>query len=224
MSNEVIIFGTGDIAEEVYNYLSKDSEYIVVAFSVDKKFLKKKTFMGKPVVPFENIKKIYPPKMFKMFIAIGYTNFNKLRYTKYKEAKKKGYKLISYISSKASLIGNQKIGDNCLILENNSIQTTAEIGSNVFLWCNNLIGHHVKIKSNTYIAGGCVISGSSVVGQYCFLGVNSTITHGITLGSNCFVGASTLVTENLKNKTLSIANPVKKMKIKNLDLINNILK
>ena len=224
MSNKVIIFGTGDIAEEVYNYLSIDSDYDVVAFTIDKKFIKKKSFMGKPVVAFENVKKKYPSKSFKMFIAIGYTNFNQLRFKKYNEAKKKGYKLISYISSKASIIANQKIGDNCLILENNSIQTTAKIGSNVFLWCNNLIGHHVVIKDNTYIAGGCVISGSSIIDKYCFIGVNYTITHGIRIGKNCFVGANTLINESLKSKTLSIASPAKKIKINNLDLIDNILK
>ena len=92
------------------------------------------------------------------------------------------------------------------------------------MWCNNLIGHHVVIKDNAYIAGGCVISGSSIIDKYCFIGVNSTITHGIKIGKNCFIGANTLVNESLKSKTLSIANPAKKIKINNLDLINNILK
>ena len=224
MINKVVIFGTGDIAEEVFNYLTFDSKYDVVAFTIDKKFIKKKTFMNKPIIPFENVKKKYPPKLFNMFIAVGYTNLNQLRFQKYNEAKKKGYELISYISSKASIVGNQKIGDNCLILENNSIQTTAKIGSNVFLWCNNLIGHHVVIKDNTYIAGGCVISGSSIINQYCIIGVYDTLTHGIKIGKSCCVGANTLINKNLKSKTLSIANSAKEIKINNLDLINSILK
>ena len=84
MINKVVIFGTGDIAEEVYNYLSFDSDYDVVAFVIDKKFIKKKSFMGKPIVAFDNVKKKYPPKSFNMFIAIGYTDFNQLRFKKYK--------------------------------------------------------------------------------------------------------------------------------------------
>ena len=221
---KIIIFGTGDIAEEVNNYLTFDSDFEVVAFTQDKKFIKKSFFMNKPVIPFEKISKKFSPREFKMFIAIGYTNFNQLRFQKYKEAKKKGYELISYISSKASLIGNQKIGDNSLILENTSVQTTAKIGSNVFLWCNNLIGHHAIIKDHVYIAGNCVVAGSSIIDPFCFLGINSSVTHGIRVGSSCFVAASTLVNENLKKKTFCYSSPGIKIRINNVDLINKIIK
>ncbi len=221
---KIIIFGTGDIAEEVNNYLTLDSDFEVVAFTQDKKFIKKSLFMNKPVIPFEKISKKFSPREFKMFIAIGYTNFNQLRFQKYKEAKKKGYELISYISSKASLIGNQKIGDNSLILENTSVQTTAKIGSNVFLWCNNLIGHHAIIKDHVYIAGNCVVAGSSIIDPFCFLGINSSVTHGIRVGSSCFVAASTLVNENLKKKTFCYSSPGIKIRINNVDLINKIIK
>ncbi len=221
---KIIIFGTGDIAEEVNNYLTLDSDFEVVAFTQDKKFIKKTVFMNKPVIPFEKISIKFSPREFKMFIAIGYTNFNQLRFQKYKEAKKKGYELISYISSKASLIGNQKIGDNTLILENTSIQTTARIGSNVFLWCNNLIGHHAIIKDHVYIAGNCVVAGSSIINPFCFLGINSSVTHGIEIGASCFVSASTLVNENLKKNSFCYSGPGKIIRVNNTDLVNKIIK
>jgi sugar O-acyltransferase (sialic acid O-acetyltransferase NeuD family) len=222
--NKIIIFGVGDIAEEVNNYLTLDSDFEVVAFTQDKKFIKKSSFMNKPIIPFEKIQNKFSPKNFKMFIAIGYTDFNQLRFRKYKEAKKKGYELISYISSKASVIGKQRIGDNSLILENTSVQTTAKIGSNVFLWCNNLIGHHAVIKDNVYIAGNCVVAGSSLIDKFCFLGINSSVTHGIKIGTNCFVGAHTLVNESLKKNTFCYSPPGKIIKISSLDLINKIIK
>lgn len=221
---KIIIFGTGDIAEEVNNYLTFDSDFEVVAFTQDKKFIKKTVFMNKPVIPFEKISKKFSPREFKMFIAIGYTNFNQLRFKKYKEAKKKGYELISYISSKASLIGNQKIGDNTLILENSSIQTTARIGSNVFLWCNNLIGHHAIIKDHVYVAGNCVVAGSSIINSFCFLGINSSVTHGVEIGASCFVGANTLVNEDLKKNSFCYSGPGKIIRVNNTDLVNKIIK
>jgi len=221
---KIIIFGAGDIAEEVNNYLTLDSDFEVVAFTQDIKFIKKSSFMNKPLVPFEKIQNNFSPKNFKMFIAIGYTDFNQLRFRKYKEAKSKGYELISYISSKASLIGNQSIGDNSLILENTSVQTTAKIGSNVFLWCNNLIGHHVVIKDNVYVAGNCVVAGSSLIGKFSFLGVNSAITHGIKIGTSSFVGANTLVNENLKKNSFCYSPPGKTIKISNPDLMKKIIK
>ena len=87
-NNKVIIFGTGQIAEEVNNYFEKDSEYRVVGFTVDDNYSKKKYFMGKPVIPFSQIKSKFSPKHYRIFIAIGYTDLNQLRYSKYVEAKK----------------------------------------------------------------------------------------------------------------------------------------
>jgi len=89
MKKNIIIFGTGHIAEEVYNYIRYDTQHNVLAFTVNKKFMKKKSFLGKKIYPFENIEKKFSPKNCQMFIAIGYTDLNKLRFKKYLEAKKK---------------------------------------------------------------------------------------------------------------------------------------
>jgi sugar O-acyltransferase (sialic acid O-acetyltransferase NeuD family) len=223
-SNKIIIFGTGQIAEEVHNYFEKDSEYKVVGFTVDSHFLKKKYFMKKPVVPFSEIKSKFSPKFFKIFIAVGYTDMNQLRYNKYIEAKKKGYHFASYVSSKASIIGEQKIKENCMILENTTIQTTASIGNNVFIWSNNLIGHHVKVKDNTYIAGNCVIAGSSILGNFSFMGINSTISHGVKIGKNCFIGANTFINKSISANSVSVSENSKIFKLKNLNLLKKLVK
>ena len=54
------------------------------------------------MVAFETVQKHFSPKEFKIFIAIGYTDFNRFK-SKIQGSKEKGYKFISYISSKASL-------------------------------------------------------------------------------------------------------------------------
>ena len=166
----------------------------------------------------------FSPKEFKIFIAIGYTDLNQLRYQKLIEAKKKGYKLASYVSSKAALIGNQKIGENCMILENTTIQTTSKIGNNVFIWSNNLIGHHVKVEDNTYIAGNCVIAGSSVLGKFSFMGINSTIANGVKVSKNCLIGANTYINKNIMPNSVSVSESSKIMKIKNLEILKKIMR
>lgn len=224
MKKKLIIFGTGQIAEEVFNYFEKDTDYKVEAFTVDDVFLKKKNFLNRPVVPFSKVERKYSPKFYDMFVAIGYTDLNQLRYKKYIESKKKGFNLASYVSSKASIIGGQKIRENCMILENTTIQTTAKIGNNVFIWSNNLIGHHVQLKNNTYIAGNCVIAGSSVLGEFSFMGVNSTIAHGVRIGKNCFIGANTYINKNISYNTVSVSENSKTYKIKNLNILKTIIK
>ena len=221
---KILIFGTGQIAEEVTNYFNNDSDYKVEGFTIDDRFYKKKYFMNKPVIPFSKIKSKFSPKFFKLFVAIGYTDLNQVRYRKYLEIKKKGYQLASYVSSRASLFGKQKIKENCMILENTTIQTTANIGKNVFIWSNNLIGHHVKIKDNTYIAGNSVIAGSSVLGEFSFMGVNSTIPHGVKIGKNCFIGANTYINKNISKNTISISEGSKTLKYKDIAILKNFVR
>jgi len=86
-----------------------------VAFTVDEKFMTKNELFGLPIIPFQGVEDKYPPGDFKMFVALGYQNLNKLRATKYFEAKDKGYELISYVNSRASNFGDVEIGDNCFI-------------------------------------------------------------------------------------------------------------
>ncbi|MBA7653695.1 UDP-3-O-(3-hydroxymyristoyl)glucosamine N-acyltransferase [subsurface metagenome] len=190
---KVVIFGTGEIASVAHFYLTHDSSYEVVAFTVDKEFIKEHQFLELPIVPFEEIEKTYPPDKFRMFVPISYRNVNKLRAEKYYQAKEKGYQLISYISSKATTWPGLVVGDNCFIFENNVIQPFVRIGNNVILWSGNHIGHHTVIKDHCFIASHVVISGSVTIEPYCFLGVNATIRDGIIIARECVIGAGSLI-------------------------------
>lgn len=223
-NKKLIIFGTGLIAEELYNYFELDSSYKVKGFVKDKKYIKKKTFLGLPVYALENIKKKCKPNEYEAFVAVGYTNLNSLREEKFQFFKRMGYKLANYISSKSSVLNPQKNYENCIVLENSTVQPSAKIGKNVFIWANNLIGHHVKVQDNVYISGNCTVAGSSTVGKNCFLGAGSTISHGIQLQKNCLVGANSLVNKNLKTNSIVAEQPSKIIKSKNLELIKKIIK
>ena len=193
---KVVLFGEGKIAEEIYVYLTNDSPYEVVAFTADGAHIKKDTLFNKPVVPFEDILDSYPPDDFKMFVAIGYQDLNRLRQSKYEQAKVKGYQFVSYVCSKAANIGDVEIGENSLVLEHTTIQPLSKVGNNVFIWSGNHVGHHAEIKDHTYVCGHVVISGNAIIGRNCFLGVNATIGHNVLIGDKCIVGAGAILTKN----------------------------
>ena len=211
--SKVVIFGEGKIADVVYFYLTNDSPHEIVAFTADRDYISKDKLFGLPVIPFEEIESKFPPDEYKMFIALGYQNLNRLRATKYFEAKKKGYELISYICSKATNFGDVEVGDNCLILENNAIQPMSKIGSNVTLWSGNHIGHHSTIGDHCYISGQVVIGGSTTIGPYCFIGVNATIGHEITIGEKNLIGAGVLVTKNTESNSVFISQDTPKYRL-----------
>lgn len=193
MSAKLVIFGTGDMAELAHQYFSTDSEYEVVAFTVDKAFLSVSDFCGLPVIAFEDIAEIYAPQTHSMFIALGYSQLNEARKQKYFAAKLKGYPLASYISSKATVLNRGAIGDNAFILEDNTIQPFVEIGANVVLWSGNHIGHHSKIADHCFLASHIVVSGRVEIGEACFVGVNATFRDHIKVGEKCIIGAGSLL-------------------------------
>jgi sugar O-acyltransferase (sialic acid O-acetyltransferase NeuD family) len=191
---KLIIFGVGDAAELAYYYFSTDSNYEVIAFTVDAEYIPTgNAFCGLPVINFSNLPMNYGPENNSLFIALGYSNVNKVRSEKYFSAKKMGYELASYVSSKATILNKNQIGDNCFILENNTVQPFVLIGNNVTLWSGNHIGHHSQIGDHCFIASHVVISGRVTIGNSCFIGVNATFRDHLTIGSNCVIGAGVLM-------------------------------
>jgi sugar O-acyltransferase (sialic acid O-acetyltransferase NeuD family) len=207
---KIIIFGIQDFAELAHYYLENDSEHEVVAFCVNEKYLPEDKFFHKlPIVPFESIENLYPSSEYKFFAPMSPQQMNRLREKVYNEIKSKGYELISYISSKATCFNNV-IGDNCFILENNTIQPFTSIGNNVVLWSGNHIGHHSVIKDHIMFTSHVVLSGHCVVENYCTLGVNATIRDGVTISEGTFVAMSASIIKNTEPWGLYKGNPAVK--------------
>lgn len=196
MKNKLVIFGSGDIAQLAHYYFSEDSDYEVVAFTVDAAYKTDDTFCGLPVIAFEELQSVYSTDDVNVFVALSYSKLNAIRKEKYLTVKSLGYKLVSYISSKATVLNNRNIGENCFILEDNTIQPFVQIGNNITLWSGNHIGHHSVIKDHTFLASHIVVSGGVSIGEQCFIGVNATLRDHISVGDRCVVGAGALLLEN----------------------------
>ena len=212
--SKIILFGTGQIADNAYFYLTNDSPHEVVAFTVDDSHMRDREKFGLPIVPFEEMERKYPAEDFKMFVAVGwFAEFNKLRARKYEQCKAKGYELISYVSSRAANLGQVEFGDNCFILEFAVIQPLARIGCDVFIWSGNHIGHHASVGDHCYIAGNVVVSGRTKIGAYCFIGVSATLGHEITIGAESFIGAGSLITKDVEPKSVYITPDTPKFRL-----------
>ena len=97
----LVIIGDSAFAEIAYEYFSYDSDYEVVGFSVEQDYLQRENLFGLPIVPFESVETYFSPEEHDVFAALAYTQLNRLRTKLSSAAKQKGYKLASYISSKA---------------------------------------------------------------------------------------------------------------------------
>lgn len=193
MKKNLVIFGTGDIAQLAWYYFSTDTDYEVVAFTVDREYVGDGRFCDLPVIAFDELAGQFAPADHDLFVALSYSKLNAVRRQKYFEAKGLGYRLASYVSSYATVLNDGRIGENCFILEDNTIQPFVTIGDNVTLWSGNHIGHHSSIADHNFIASHVVLSGGCYIQPSCFIGVNATIRDHVTIGEKCVIGAGALI-------------------------------
>jgi sugar O-acyltransferase (sialic acid O-acetyltransferase NeuD family) len=198
--SDIVIIGGGETAHLAYEYFENDSEYKVVAFAMDKEFIESDNVLGLPVVPIDELSFHYPPEKFKAFVAASSTKLNRVRRDLYDRAKGLGYELVSYVSSHAFIWKNVEIGENCFILENNTLQPFTKVGNNVVMWSGNHLGHRSVVRNHCFISSHCVISGYCDIGDSSFLGVNSTIEDNTKIGIDSFIGAGALIQKNTLSK------------------------
>ncbi|MEI6161079.1 MAG: acetyltransferase [Roseococcus sp.] len=193
---DIVIFGAGDIAALAHFYFTHDTGRRIAAFTVDAAFRKAEEFHGLPVVAFEEVSQAYPPEQHDLFVALSYVKLNRLRAEKCAAARAMGYALASYVSSRATTFADLSHGENCFILEDNTIQPFVRIGHNVTLWSGNHIGHHSVIEDDVFLSSHVVVSGGVTIGQGCFIGVNATLRDHVKLGRECVIGAGALLLED----------------------------
>lgn len=211
-NKKLIIYGIGETAEIIADYFKQDSEYEVIAFTVDNEFKNLETLNGLPVIDFDEVSKVYPPTEYEMFAAASFGKLNTLRQKMYEKGKEKGYKFASYVNSKAFVWHNVQIGENTFIFEENVLQYKVKIGNNVILWSGNHIGHQTEIEDHCFISSHVVISGFCKIGRNSFLGVNSSFNDEITFAKYGITGNGTVIVKNTEEGSIYVGNPAKKIK------------
>ncbi|MBB3798663.1 acetyltransferase [Xanthomonas arboricola] len=205
----LVIVGAGEFAQIACEYFQHDSDYTVVAFSVERDFLLRPTLAELPVVAYEELEQRYPPEQYEVFIAIPATQLNRLRTRFFQDMRRRGYRCASYVSSRAFVWRNAQIGANCFLFEGNVIQPFTRIGDNCILWSGNHIGHRTVVQDNVFIASHAVISGYCEIGRGSFIGVNATLSDKVRIAADNIIGAGALVTRHTDAERVYVGSPAR---------------
>jgi sugar O-acyltransferase (sialic acid O-acetyltransferase NeuD family) len=205
----LIIFGLGDFSDIAYEYFTNDSDFEVVGFTVHAEYRNVENKFGLPVFAFEELTNHVSPKENFFFAAVLYAKMNDFRQEIALQAKKMGFDLATYVSSKSFVWRNVSIGEHCFIFENNTVQPYVSIGFNNVLWSGNHIGHHSAIGDNCFISSQVVISGGCRIAGSSFIGVNSTLSNNIEIGMRTWIGPGSLVVKDVPSGTLITSTPGK---------------
>ena len=198
----LVIVGAGPFGEIAGEYFEHDSEYQVVGFAEERDHRSRDLVSGLPVIDFEAIESTYSPESHDVFVAITYNRFNRTRSRLAAAAKEKGYRLATYVSSRAFVWHNVTLGENVFVFEDNTVQPFVTIGDNTILWSGNHIGHHSRIGRSCFISSHVVISGFCEIGDNTFLGVNCTFGNNMSVGADCWIGPGVVLTRDVPPNTL----------------------
>lgn len=209
MRRPLVILGAGEFAQIACEYFEHDSDYDVAAFSVEREYLSQPLLADRPVVAYETLQQDYPPSEYDVFVAIPASQLNRLRTRFYQDAKRKGYRLATYISSHAFVWRNADVGENSFIFENNVIQPFVRIGNNCILWSGNHVGHRTVVHDNVFVASHAVISGYCEIGDSCFIGVNATFNDRVKVAYDNVIGAGALVTHDTEPGRIYVGSPAR---------------
>ena len=205
MVKNLYIFGSRETATIAKYYFESFSGYAVKGFTVDDDYVSESTLEGLPVVPWSELDRSKREGLFDVHVALSYEGMNSLRKAKFEQVSKAGFSTPNFIHPSNIYPLTVTFGRNCLVLENQVIQTNVSIGNNVMIWSGNHIGHGASIGDNTYISSHVVLAGHSKVGESCFLGVNSAVRDHTKIGDRSFVAMGANVINNLGDGSIVLA-------------------
>ena len=204
----LVIYGLGSFAKLMSYYFTTDSDYDVVAFCADEAYIESSVFDGLPVIPFTRLKDEFGKDEVCLFVAVGYSSM-RARDEMFKRAKMSGYRLVNYVSSKATVDSSLSMGVNNAVFQGACIEPFCAIGDNNIIWSSVTVCHDVIIKQNVFLASSTVVGGFSVIEEGSFLGFRTTVTSKVVIGKESLVGAGSLVLKNTEPYSKNIGTPAR---------------
>lgn len=211
--SKLLIFGAGEYSHVAHYYFTRDAHREVVAFVVDDDYVASSPPGPAPVLAWSEALARHSPASHEYFVAIGYSKLNRLRIEKAALVSTAGYRLASFLHSRAIAWDGFTLEDNCFILEHNTIQPFARIGRNVVVWSGNHIGHHSIVEDGCFVTSHVVIAGDVRVGTESFVGINATIRDHVTIGKRNVIGAGTVILADTADEAVfaAAATPLAKV-------------
>lgn len=205
MTQRIVLAGNAITAQILHSYLASDRRYQVVGLTVDEDFIATGRLTSVPAVPLSKLPQQFDPAGFRILMAIGYDNLNRVRQSVFTRLKAMGYTFETYVHPGAHVHNGEPLGEGSVVLPGAVIEPHASVGVNAVVWCNVTLAHHSSVGEHCWIAAGTVLSGQAKVLRNTFVGVNATIVNDITVGEYNIVGASALISKDTKPNTVHLA-------------------
>ena len=201
------------MARLVHAEIHRGSAYEVSAFCVDREYISGDTFLGIPIVPFDELSMRYPPDAYELFVAVGYAGVNRVREERYLQAKDAGYRFPTIIAKTAVTYPDLEIGENCMIGNLTVIHPQVRIGNNVLIGSTCNLNHDLVVGDHCFFSDRVAISGRVSIGPNCFFGTGAIVRNGVSIGRESVIGAATAIMEDVAERSVYFSETSSKLAI-----------
>ena len=205
--SKILLFGSGGYSNVVTDTLERKKIKIIGYLDIKKNQKSKLKYLGNIS---ENIKLIKNKKT-KGFIAIGN---NYIRKNVYNEINKinKNFNWETIIDPSCIISNKTKIGNGSIIIAGTTINSNVKIGKQCIVNTNNSIDHDNVIDDFSSTGPSVKTGGTVKIGSLSHIGISSTIKNNVEIGSNTIIGSFSFVNKKCLSNNLYLGIPAKRKK------------
>jgi sugar O-acyltransferase (sialic acid O-acetyltransferase NeuD family) len=190
--------------------LTYDSDHAVVGFTVDQGYVAEAKNIDLPVVDYARVECAFPPENHAMIFAVGPHQTNSVRRDRYNVAKRKGYDVGTYVSSRAITWPDLTIGEGVLVFEGTVVQPFVRIGRNTVVRSGVHLSHHVVVGDHCFISPGANLGGGAIIEDECVIGLSATVRDHVIIAQGCFIAAGAVVVAHTEPDGLYTGVPARR--------------
>jgi len=213
MSKEVVIFGAGRFTDMIYYDAKNHDDFHIAAITVDEEYRNGDSYLGLPLIAFEEIEKKYPPSDYDMLLVASCQNDMRIRRMLFSKIKNKGYALRNYISPKSDC-AEVEMGENNIVMAFAHVGLYGIMGNDNLVRQHVYLGHDFNLKDHIVIAPGCRIGGNCLIEEFSYIGLGVIINDGKKIREESFIGSGSVVIRDTEKFSINVGNPSRIIKYK----------
>lgn len=161
---------------------------------------------GCEMMPFENVRKKYPPDKMEIIIGMGEPAYKDLVWKKVKEA---GYSLATLIHPDAEVVPSARLGEGVVVRKGSIVSSDSSVGNNVIIQSYVVVGHDAVIGDHCQISSFTDIAGHCQVGNRVFIGLSSCVKEETVIKDDAVISMGAVVMKNVEEADIVMGNPAR---------------
>lgn len=206
-----VLYGIGPTALAFFHEAEANGGIEIAAFCCAHDEITVGSYCGLPLVPFEDVERLYPPGEYDMLTLFGHRRMRD-REDAFLAARRKGYTMPNYISGKANIESGVTMGMGNIVCAFAHIGFGYTLGDGNIIRQNVYIGHQGQMGSHNIFSPGATIGGKCTIHDLTFVGLNATIATYADIGTECLIGAGSLVLKSTEPYSVSFGSPARPMR------------